>query len=94
MNGIDVARKVSSEHSAMLYRARKDGAGYDVKPLYCGTDGERPQGGGRSRGWILLDGFSASAIVAVYEVMNEAQRARYTALSILSMARVAFKVCK
>jgi hypothetical protein len=41
-----------------------------------------------------VDSFSASAIVAVYDALNEDNRAKFCALPIGKMARIAFKLLK
>jgi hypothetical protein len=66
MNGIEAARLVVSEKQAHLLRPRKDG-GYDVKPI----------GVGSARGWFLLDLFSASAIVKLYDIMSDEHKTLY-----------------
>lgn len=83
MLGIEVAKKVVEEKQAHLFRARAGAPGeYDA----------RPYGAGSKRGWIVLDGFSAGAIVAVYNGLNETNRARFAALELVKMAKVAFKL--
>ena len=41
---------------------------------------------------VMVDGFSASAIVAVHDALNETNRAVFLALPIEKMARVAFRL--
>ena len=43
---------------------------------------------------LMVDGFSASAIVQVFDALNPENQARYAALTIPKMAAVAFKLCK
>jgi hypothetical protein len=43
---------------------------------------------------IMVDLFSASAIISVYDAVNDENKARYAKLSIHSMAKLAFKLCK
>lgn len=43
---------------------------------------------------LMVDLFSASAIVAVYDALNEANRAKYSALPAGRMASIAFKLAK
>ncbi len=82
MNTIALARRVVAERSCYLFRRRKDGTGYDVKPY----------GAGSKRGWVALDLYSASAIVMVHDGLNETNRARFLAMPLIDMASVAFKV--
>lgn len=90
MRAIDVARKVASEKQAHLYRQR-DGQEpgrpleYDAKPWGSGRKG---------RGWILLDGFTASIIVQVYDGANEENRAKLDRLTLTRLAEIALKVSK
>jgi hypothetical protein len=41
-----------------------------------------------------IDAFSASAIIQVYDALNEENRAKFVGLSISHMASIAFKLCK
>lgn len=43
---------------------------------------------------VAIDLFSASAIVAVYDALNEENRAKYAAMPVRKMAIVAFKLIK
>lgn len=43
---------------------------------------------------VMVDGFSASAILAVYEALNPANRAMFAGFSVGKMARIAFKLVK
>lgn len=84
MNAIDVARKATAE-GCMVFRPTKDRPGeYDVKPYFTGGH----------RGWIALDHFTASAIVTVYDALNEVNRERFGKLNLVKMASVAFKLIK
>jgi hypothetical protein len=81
MNGMEAAR-IAVNDGVQLFRPRKDALGeYDVKPYFTG----------QKRGWVALDSFSASAIVQVYDALNETNKAKFAALPIHKMARIAFK---
>jgi hypothetical protein len=83
MTGIEAAR-IAVHDGAQLFRPRKEQVGqYDVKPYFSGN----------KRGWVALDSFSASAIVQVYDALNETNKAKFAALAIQKMAAVAFKFC-
>ena len=41
---------------------------------------------------VTVDGFSASAIIAVYDKINDENKAKYAALSVAKMASIAFKL--
>ena len=85
MTGIEVAKQCNTEGGAMLFRPRKAEPGqYDAKPWACGN----------KRGWVLLDTFSASAIVAVYDALNEKNRESYGRMPLQKMAMVAFRLVK
>jgi hypothetical protein len=90
MHAIEIARKVVAERQCHLLRERKD--------TPAGTEGKqydaRPYGEGSKRGWTLLDGFTASAIVQVYDALNDKNRGVFGALPIEKMARVAMKLIK
>lgn len=84
MKAIDVARLAKAE-GCHVFRERKGVPGeYDAKPFFTGS----------RKGWVALDSFSASAIVAVYDALNETNRAKYTAMPLTIMAGVAFKLVK
>ena len=85
MTGIEVARQCKAE-GAMLFRPKKAEPGhYDAKPWGVGN---------KRQGWIILDTFSASAIVAVYDALNEANRESYGRMPLQKMAMVAFRLVK
>lgn len=84
MKAIEVAQLAKAE-GVHVFRERKDTPGeYDAKPYFSGN----------KRGWVALDTFSASAICAVHDGLNEENRAKYSALPLPKMARVAFKLIK
>lgn len=90
MTGIDCARRAASD-GAQVVRMRSgprpynvSGPEYDCKPYFSGN----------KRGWVALDSFSASAIVAVWDALSEANRAKFGQLRIDKMAKVAFKFVK
>lgn len=43
---------------------------------------------------VTVDLFSASAVVAVYDALNDANKAKFAGLSVPKMATVAFKLLK
>lgn len=43
---------------------------------------------------VMVDSFSASAIIAVYDKLNEANRAKLESLPVVKAASVCFKLCK
>lgn len=87
MTAIELARK-TKEEGVHVFRPRKDQPGqYDAKPYFTG----------RKSGWVILDSFSASAIVAVHEALNDENKTKFEtvgARSIVKMASIAFKFVK
>lgn len=43
---------------------------------------------------VMVDGFTASVVVQVYDALNDANRAKFSALSAKKMALVALKLTK
>lgn len=43
---------------------------------------------------VMVDVFSASAIIQLYDAINDVNKAEYRALPIHKMADIAFKLCK
>jgi hypothetical protein len=81
MTAIQAAREALA-NGAQLVRPRKEQPSqYDVKPLFTGSH----------RGWVILDSFTASAIVAVYDRLNEINRAHFESKSLVTMADWAFR---
>jgi hypothetical protein len=83
MNAIAIARKVQTDKQALLFRQNFDGS-YNIKELFSGN----------KRGWTILDGFTASAIMAVHDALNDTNKARFSALPLIRMATVAFRLVK
>lgn len=85
MTALEVAQKVATRRQALLVRERKGEPGrYDAKDL---ADGSK-------RGWVILDGWTASAIVRVYEALNQDNKKAFAAMSLIKMANVALKLIK
>ena len=82
MTAIEAAR-IASIEGAQLVRQRKGQPDqYDVKPLFTGNH----------RGWTILDGYSASAICAVYDAISADRQIAYGILPLVTMADIAFRV--
>jgi hypothetical protein len=87
MTGIEVARTVTEQKQCHLARARKEQTPgepiqYDCKPTFTGSH----------KGWFYVDLFSASAIVQVYDAINEENKVKYGRLPLPKMASIAFKL--
>ncbi len=67
----EIIKKIDSEKQAVMIRFRgtdeQKNLQYDVKELFSG----------KSRGWTALDGFTASAMLKVYNQMGEGNRSKY-----------------
>lgn len=84
MTALEVAQ-TANQHGVQVFRPRKDAPGqYDAKPYFTGSH----------RGWVILDAFTASAIVQVHAALNETNKATFASLPLLRMAAVAFKLIK
>jgi hypothetical protein len=85
MTSIQCAERVVAE-GMQLIRARQGGKGqYDCKPCV-----------GSKRGWSILDGLTACAIMAVYNALNpemqvKAHTRRITTLADFALSRVAMR---
>jgi hypothetical protein len=83
MKAIEICQKIVYDRACFVVRPRADTPGeYDAK-LWPG---------GSKRGWIFVDLFTASAIVAVYNALNETNKTKFSVLPIEKMSRVAFKL--
>ena len=43
---------------------------------------------------VMIDSFSASAIIAVYDALSEASRDKFVSMPVVKAAEIAFKLCK
>jgi hypothetical protein len=74
---------------AKLIRVRKghnkgENYEYDCKPLFSGNN----------RGWIILDGFTQSALKAVYDTLSEVMKLQFDQIHIMRLITFAFKHVK
>ena len=84
MRAIEVARLVVKD-GCHVFRNRKGSPGeYDAKPYFTGS----------RRGWVVLDRYTASAIVKVHDALNDNNREKFASFPIQMMATVAFKLVK
>ncbi len=84
MNAVEVC-KFAAENGISMIRARKDGNGYDVREAFMG----------KKKGWILLDGFSASAVSKVYDAIEKPEnREKFAKLPIMKAISIAFQFVK
>jgi hypothetical protein len=48
----------------------------------------------QSKGWVLLDAFTARAVAKVYEVLNDESKAKFDRISMPRLAEFAFKAMR
>ncbi len=81
MTGIEVAQFVN-DHGVSLFRRRKDAPlEYDVKPYFTGN----------KRGWVVLDHFTASAVLAVYKALDDQKKTVFETWSLQQQVKLAWK---
>ena len=84
MRSFELAQHVV-DHGVQLFRPTKDKPGeYDHKDFFTGS----------KRGWLALDAFSASAILAVYKVMKPEIQTKFEVWPPQKQAAFAFKYVK
>lgn len=87
MTIVEAARAVKT-NGCKLLRLRKGEPvtpeQFDVKDAFSG----------KKKGWFYMDAFTASAIVAVYEGLNEQNRLKYLALPLPKLVNVTWKLVK
>ena len=90
MTSVDCAKEVLTTSSCHLLRRReidtKDPDGktipqYDIKPAFTG----------KKKGWFYLDLFTASAIMAVYNAVNDENKVKAARIPITKLADFAFR---
>ena len=85
MTSMEVFRTVKDSGTCHLVRPRKDAPGqYDARPF----------GQGSKRGWFYVDLFTASAVCAVHDALNDKNKAKLEALAIPKAAHVAFRLVR
>ena len=87
MTIVDIITNTPSGQAILVRTRCKDDSGewqYDVKELFTG----------RKKGWTILDSFSHSAIRAVYNAINDANKAKFNKLSLPVLVDFAFKHVK
>jgi hypothetical protein len=84
MTIVDIITNTPSGQAVLVRSRGKNDSGewqYDVKELFTG----------RKKGWTILDSFSQSAIRAVYNAINDANKAKFNNLSLPVLVDFAFK---
>ena len=82
MDSIQVCKKVLAE-GAMLIRPRKSAkvVAYDCKELYTG----------KKKGWMILDSFTASAIMACFNAVNADTQERMKRAPVTKLSAICFQ---
>lgn len=84
MTSVEAARLVVKSKTCHMVRRRKGpSVQYDARPYHLG---------GKKKGWFYLDLFSASAVTAVYDALNEENRQRFAGLPLVTAVKVAFQL--
>jgi len=81
MTIMQAAKQVADNRQAVLIRTKKDGRGYDMKPLDCGN----------KRGWVLLDGMTAQAILLVVGALSDANQSKVDSVPLDKLVRFCWK---
>lgn len=74
--------KHATANGAQLVRPKVPGPGYDFKPLFTGN----------KRGWVILDAFSASAIVTVHGALSPEAQKKLEGLGLIKAVDICFKL--
>lgn len=85
----EVIKKVTDEHQAVLIRLRKGHVKgqpyeYDVKELFTGN----------KKGWVVLDGFTASAMLAIYNGLKPENQDKFNLISLPKLIDFTWKHVK
>jgi len=96
MTTIEVARAVLATKTAHAFRETADG--YEAKPwgsvpeVVAETEAKESDRPVPASGWVLLDLFTASAIVEVHDALSAPNRARLAAMDLPRAADLVWKV--
>jgi len=86
MRFIDIAPQINETGTCHLLRKHKATDGYDAKPFTVGNN----------RGWFYVDTFTASAVVSVFDALNEMNKEKFSMLldkNPLRGCEIALKLC-
>jgi hypothetical protein len=78
MTNIEVCQDVMNNGFAYIRDTPNVRGSYDLKRT------------GKTKGWVLLDAFSASAVVAVYNALSEENKTKITRIPILKLINFCF----
>lgn len=77
----EMARKVTKDGQLILFKYNKDNNSYDVK-----------FDGGNKRGWTILDSWSASVYLTVFNACSDENKAKLDRMPIKKALNVAFNI--
>jgi hypothetical protein len=97
LTGIEVLRKIVAEKRGLLIRLTSwpepaPPFAYDVKPLSEMPDLPEDAPEGANDGWVIFDLFSASIAVQIHDGLNEKNRAKFAAMDLVGMVRLALQI--
>lgn len=83
MKALEVLKTIVDESSCKLIKAQRGNPEeYDVQ-IYEG----------KKRGWVLVDLYSASVALSVYNCLSDTNKEKFEKMSILGMVDISFKCC-
>lgn len=83
MTFIELAQKVLADHQALSFKVNEDNT-VSVKEYYDA----------KGKGWVMLDATTASAVMAIYNGLNEVNKAKFLTLHPLKIVDVCWKLVK
>ena len=86
MNAIECCQIVLDNKTAKLLRVKKDSENfeYDIKDMFSGNN----------KKWFVLDLFSASAVISVFNAVKPELKEKMKTCSIEKLCHIAFKVMR
>ena len=77
----EICKLVVEENTMIYYKYNKSAKTYTVRV-----------NGGNKRGWTLLDNFSASAVLTIWNHVNDENKAKLDSMSVEQALEIAFKI--
>jgi len=85
MESLKVFETVVNTKSYRLARQRKDSKEYDLKST---------SHAGNKKGWIFIDLFTASAVMQVYNALNDANKITFAKMPLIKMVNITWRLIK
>ena len=102
MNAIEICQQVNKLHTALIFRPKKDSTNdYDIScdmDIYTEVNEDMEDIAKRDfmkkkgKGWVIIDAFTASAVVQVYDKLNETQQAKFKTFRMDTIVNFTWKV--